>query len=191
MGDFNTKTTAFLTVPIADYGDLGPAMQALPSDRMRNFVMAMIETGGRDYTKCARLAGYAENISIKVTGWRLAHDARIQEAVREEGQRRLGTGIGVATNYLLELIENPVAGAKDRLRAAEMLFNRVGMPAQTEHKVSVEHTMSETAILDKITLLAKKHGLDPQALLGEGAPKQIEGSFEEIPSEDFENWTAL
>ena len=158
-------------------------MAALPTDRMRNFVGAMLETGGVNHTRCAKLAGYTgTDENLRVTGHRLAHDERIQAAIQEEGGRRLKSGVGIAVAFLHEAIDNTTYSVKDRLRAAEMLLNRSGLPAVTEQKVKVEHTMSEGDIVKRIEMLANKMGLDPQKLIGDRRGI-VEGEFVEIPEE--------
>lgn len=178
----NPKAALSLTVQVADEGEVGPAMQALPSDRQRLFVVAMLQQATRDYTAAARSAGYPDDGggAIRVTAYRLAHDVRVQEAMREEASRMLGAGLGVATTFLTELIADPTKSAKDRLRAVEMLYNRTGLPAQTEHKVVVEHTLSPKEQRSRIEELAARHGLDPKVLLGD----IVDGSFEEVSFEE-------
>lgn len=164
----SSNAPIILKTVIADQGDLGPAMQALPTDRQRAFVVAMLQYGMRGYGKAALAAGFTgDDNTLRVTGHRLAHDARIQEAIREEGQRMLGASVGLGVDFLTATLENPIASTKDRLRAVELLFNRTGLPAQTEHKVTVEHKMSEEEKELRIAELAKKHGLNIDELLGQ------------------------
>ncbi len=50
---------------------------------------------------------------------------KIQEAIREEGSRRLGRHAILAVSVLAEIAANPEH--KDRLRAAIELLNRAGL----------------------------------------------------------------
>ena len=158
--------------------ELGPAMQAL-TEKQRNFVYAMIEFGGLNNTRAAREAGYEGNTdTLKVTGHRLAHDTKVQEAMREMGPRMLNAGLFTAARFVLETIDNPQVEIKDRLKAAEMVMNRTGMNATTEHKIAVTHTTrTSDEMIKRIEQLSKSMGLDPKKLLG-GA--YIEAEFEEV-----------
>lgn len=158
--------------------DLGPAMRDL-TEKQRGFVYAMIEIGGMNYSQAAREAGYEGSAgSIKTIGHRLAHDTRIQEAMREMGPRMLNAGLFVAARYVLETIDNPQVETKDRLKAAEMVMNRTGLHPTTEHKVAVTHKRESTEdTIKRIEGMAKNLGLDPAKLLGQA---YIEAEFEEI-----------
>lgn len=177
----NPRAPLVLTSVVADEGELGPAMQALKTDRQRLFVVALLQQGGRNYAMAARNAGYVgTDEARRVTGWRLAHDSAIQEAMREESQRMLGGAIGLAADFVASVIEDPSANRKDRLRAAEMLFNRTGLPAQTEHKVTIKHELSDKDKIAKIIELAKRNGINPKTLLGD----VVDGEFTEVPFEE-------
>jgi hypothetical protein len=77
-----------------------------------------------------------------------------------------------------------VAGTtiKDRTKAIEILLNRTGLHALTEHKVKVEHTVDNEEALRKIAFLAKRVGIDPSKLLGTEAtiPPTLEGDFTDV-----------
>lgn len=158
-------------------------MQALKTDRQRAFVVALLEYGNANHTQAAIRAGFSEQ-SAGVTGYRLAHDPAIQEAIREEGQRRLGGAVIAAASFLVQTIGDEGAQRKDRLKAAEMLFNRTGLPAQSEHKVTVEHTMSQSEQLGAIKELATKLGLDYKSLVGDA----IDVEFTEVPPGDTQTF---
>lgn len=155
-----------LRVPMPDEGKWGAAMLALPTDRQRQFVMALVEYGDINFTQAAIRAGFSP-ASASVTGHRLAHDEGIQAAIREEAHRRLGSAGIAASSFLLSALSDPLVQTKDKLKAAEMIFNRIGLPAQSEHKVTVEHTMSDDEKLERIKELAAKHGVSVQSLLGD------------------------
>lgn len=149
-----------------DRGRLGPAMKALPTDRMRAFVMAILDLGMVDHTRAAMMAGYAsENReALRVQAHRLAHDERVQAAIQEEAKRRMTAGAAIAASKLVDFLNDP--DKKVALRAIEMLMNRVGLHATTEHKVAVEHTLNEAETIARIQNLAGLLGVDAQQLLG-------------------------
>jgi phage terminase small subunit len=180
------KNPAMMQVP-ADY-KLGRAMLAL-NDRQRAFVVALLETGGANYTKAAMMAGYgtpsSSSASMNVIASRLAHDDRIQAAMLEEAQKRLGANTILCTSTLVNIINGELPGCtvKDRTKAIEILLNRTGLHALSEHKVKVEHsTVDDEEALRKIAFLAKRVGIDPSKLLGMGVatPAVIEGEFVEV-----------
>lgn len=171
------------TYPVAEFS---PEMLALPTDMMRRFVIEVLEAGGTNYSACAGRAGYkGDSDQLKVTAYRLAHDPRIQAAIREEGRRRLTLGVGVGVAFLHEVISNNTVSTKDRLRAVELVFNRTGLPAVTEQKIDVVHTVSDKEMLQRINQLAEKYGLDPMKLIGDSTTIEAEP----IP-QTAEDWTA-
>ena len=139
------------------------------NERQRAFVVAMLDRGGRDNTAAAREAGYGgeSTTGIKVTAFRLAHDPMIQDAIREEAEKRLKAGAIMAVNTLLDIADDATTEKKDRLKAIEMIMNRTGLHATSEHKVNVTHSdPTRDEMVKRITLLAQKNGLDPSKLLG-------------------------
>ena len=165
--------------------ELGPAMEAL-SERQRKFVRAVIELGRNgieNYAEAAREAGYS-NISegCKVRGHILSHDPRIQAAILEESRKRINLAATViAIPVITAIAENESVAARDRLHACEMLLNRGGLPAQTEHKVTVEHKQPKQ-MLELAERLAKEIGIDPARLIGvnPAAATVLEGEFVEV-----------
>lgn len=167
-------------IVVPDLGELGPAMRALPSDRMRAFVIAMHENaaaGDGCQWKAARDAGYAgtdpdnrnkSTDSLKTTGHRLSHDERIQAAMLEEGRRRLGAMVPLGTSVLAQIIQDDSGkiSTRDRMKAVSMVLNRTGLPETTEHKVITQRQYSEEEKIERALRLAKDLGLDGRALLG-------------------------
>lgn len=159
----------------------GPAMSKL-NERQQAFVVAMLDFGGRNNTKAALAAGYAEGIDLKRTAYRLAHDELIQAAIKEEGQKRLNAGTIMAVNTLLEIADSASVETKDKLKAVEMILNRTGMHATTEHKVAVTHQdATSDEMIKRIEQLAGKLGVDPQKLLGNCA---VDVEYSEVQPED-------
>lgn len=168
--------------------------------RQRAFVRAALDTGRANNTLHARMAGYCgTDETLRVTGYRLAHDPDIQAAIIEEAKKRLSSSAAMAVSVLVQLAET-APEAKDRLKAIDMILNRVGMHAKTEHTVNVEHGTSKDTI-EAIHALAKKLGVDVVPLLGHSAPAEakearpdvIDAEYEEIedeeqPAEGEEQW---
>lgn len=160
------------------------------NDRQRKFVLALLQQGDDNYTRAAIAAGYTgtkESNVIYVTAYRLAHDPKIQAAIQEEAKRRLNAGLILATSMLVGHVKS--ADPKVSLKAIEMIMNRGGMHGQSEHKVTVEHTMNEDEMVKSIAMMAQKMGVDPKQLLGEAGYKVpaltdqsnvIEGEFAEV-----------
>lgn len=163
----------------------GPALQAL-LPRQRGFVKAVVALGRngiKNFAEAARIAGYSDTGNgAKVIGSKLSNDPRVQAAIFEEAMKRINLGASlVATPVVIEIALDRKAKKSDRLRAAEMLFNRGGMPALTEHKVTVEHKQP-AELLALAAHLAKELGVDEQRLLGinRDAAKVLDGEFVEV-----------
>jgi hypothetical protein len=155
----------------------GPAMKALPSDRHRAFVRALyqVKPGHGANVKAAKLAGFGcENStpqSMATIASRLAHDERVQAAMREEDQKYIRASAPRAISALSRLIEDPKS--KDHARGIAMVLDRVH-PAETQHFVKVEHDVTPSAantaqVLERIAELAAKFAVPLPA------PRVIEG----------------
>jgi phage terminase small subunit len=137
--------------------------------RQRAFVEAMLVTGGNNHKLCAMMAGYTGNDNtLRVTAHRLAHDSNVLAAIREEGDRRIRASVVMATSRLVSIAENST-DEKVALKAIDMVLNRSGLHALTEHKVSIERPTDGVEIKQRIVALAKELGLDPAKLLGHNA----------------------
>jgi phage terminase small subunit len=149
--------------------ELGEKMRALPNDRMRRFVIALLELGGIDNTRAALLAGYKGNPNgLRVQAHSLAHDPRVLEAIDEEARRRLHSGTIMAVSVLMQVAAGKIsAKVNERLKAVDMILNRVGISEKTEHTVKVENVgATDESMLKRIVFLAGQQGLDPAKLLG-------------------------
>jgi len=158
-------------VALPDEGDWGPAFAALPSDRQRLFVIALVDSGGRNATAAYIDAGYTcANIGVaRVGAYRLTHDQSVQDAIREQSFKRMGAAQLAATSLLVEIIQSDDTNVKvgTKLKAAAMILNRTGLHETTEHVVKTERKLNEQEKIDRIIDTAKKLGLDPKALLGQ------------------------
>lgn len=169
-------------VPRRDVGKPGPAMAEL-APRAQKFVRMLLQTGSNNHTLAAKMAGYTgSDETIRVTAHRLAHDKRVLAAIKEEGEKRMHTGIILATSVLMEIAADPLA--KDRLKAAVEILNRTGLHAKSEHNLNVNHEHrlgeSEKALLMEVNDQCRALGIDPQKLLG---PAYVEGAFTEVEPE--------
>lgn len=159
-------------VELPPEAELGPAMRALPSDLWRRFVLVCNQptaTGKVNYAQAAQDAGFeTENRgSLAVIGHRLAHDERVQAALLEEAKRTMGAALPVAMATVVSILLNPIAKNAEKLKAAQILFDRGGVPVRTEHEVKVVHTETRSQMIDRIIRLASDMGLDPAKLLGQ------------------------
>ena len=170
----SAKIHKAIDIPL-DY-ECGPAMKRL-NERQRAFVTYMLDFGGRNNTRAALAAGYGgTSDSVRVHAHRLAHDPNIQAAIKEEGEKRLNSSSIMAVNILLDIADDPGTENKDKLKAVEMILNRTGLHAKTEHKVAVTHTDETSAeMIKRIEVMASGLGIDPKKLLGNAV---VEGEFE-------------
>ncbi len=164
----------------------GPAMSRL-NERQRAFVTSMLDYGGKDNTKAAIEAGYEGTpVSIRVQAHRLAHDEKIQLAIREEAQKRLNASTVMAVNILLEIADDVTVAEKSRLTAIGMILDRTGLHATTEQKVTVTRVDETSAeMVKRIEQLATGLGLDAQKLLGNCVT--VDAEFVEVkkPEDDL------
>jgi hypothetical protein len=165
---------------VASAYQFGPAMQAL-TERQRAFVIAMFEQGAKGtYTGAARTAGYGGTPnSLRVQAHALAHSDKVQAAMREEAERRIGGLLPIAHAGLVDIITNP--GHEDHFKAIKHAQALSGLaPKQT---VVVEHKT------DRATLLAELKGAID--LLKSVAPTMIDVTPTVIEHQPEEDWTAL
>lgn len=156
----------------------GPKMAALPTDKMRGFVVGLFlapkKRGAPIYA--ARVAGYgtdtSSNKSLGVMAARLMADERVQDAIAEESHKRLRGLAPSAIAAIERLVNNPAH--KDHGRALDMVLSRAD-PVTTVHNVSVAHRhepppLALAKVLERIAELASRVGAPPLP-----APKLIEG----------------
>jgi hypothetical protein len=124
------------------FGELGPAMRALPNARWRAFVQFyLLENPGHGaQTNAARRAGFgtarSKPINMAQTAWRLMSDERMQAAIAEESRKLLRGGAPEAVKALQNLVRNPEH--KDHARGIQMVLNRVD-PEITRHDMNIVH----------------------------------------------------
>ncbi len=160
---------------------LGPAMQAL-NEGQRNFVIALLETGAKDNTLAAEMAGYSGTQgSRKVQAYRLIHNPKVLAAIREEGERRLRSGAILGASVLIEIASDTMH--KDRFKAAVELLNRSGLLVETQHRVIVENdTRSAEQIRSEVVELFKR--LNPGQPPPLALAKPIDVEYAEVSDPD-------
>jgi phage terminase small subunit len=154
--------------PIADAKE-GPAMQALPNERWREFVRQwfIIKGGNGAGIRAARAAGFQGTPqSLWVTASRLMHDDRILSAMREYGEQFLKGSAPAALKALHKLIATP--SHKGHERAVATVIDRM-YPVENVLSVKHEHNVTpafqNTAqVMARMTELAAKFGAPMPAL---------------------------
>ena len=106
----------------------------------------------------------------------------MQDAIREEGLKRLTAGAIMAVGTCLRIASDPTAEHKDQLKAAAMIMNRVGLHETTEHKVAVTHKdQTSDEMIKRIQHLAAQFGMDAKKLIGSAA---IDAEYVEVKEFD-------
>jgi hypothetical protein len=162
-----TAKTAHPAVLEAYEGELGPAMLALPTDRMRAWVDAVVRLGA-GHKVAAKIAGYSGNAAtLAVCGHRLAHDERVIAALAELARKMVRAATIASVRYLAGLVENEDADHRDRVKAAQLILDRGGLPAHTEHKLTIEDSRTDQQKIDELRAFAQRLRIDERTVLGE------------------------
>lgn len=166
-------------------------MLALPNDRWRAFVVALLDvdaTRGR-YTEAARRAGFDQNpAALQVTAFRMAHDTRVQEAVQEEARKRLNSNLPLALKAAEDILLD--TNHKDRALMVKTVFDRTGLHGITETKHTHEFIGDDAALLQRAVILAERLGIPIAQLIGRSAalkltgPQVQEAEFVEVKKEE-------
>lgn len=124
-----------------DWGELGPAMRALPNERWRNFVRYYVaDTKHGAITRAARKAGWGrpntKPSSLSKQAHSLSRDERIIAAIAEESRKLLRVGHPEAVNALLSIMRD--TKHRDRVRAATALLDRCD-PVETRQSIDIVH----------------------------------------------------
>jgi hypothetical protein len=135
-----------MTKPLArrkeDWGQLGPAMRALPNNRWRAFVeFYLLEKPGYGaQVNAARRAGFGTAkttpLNMARTASRLVRDERMVGAIAEEARKIVRSGAPEAAKALLELVRN--SEHKDHARGIAMVLARTD-PEVQQHDLQVSH----------------------------------------------------
>lgn len=133
---------------------LGKCMNAL-NPRKRAVVDFLLTTGTNNWTEACRAAGYEDGPGLHVTAHRMRRDNRINEAMVEEGRRRLAHDLPMAISAVRDIASNP--HHKDQLRAAMHIQAQVGLGAVS--KVEHVHTL-DGDLMDRARAAAARLGID-------------------------------
>ena len=156
-------------------------MRAL-CERRRAFVMELMSQEKTDQGKAAEAAGFCpigtssskdRGVLLRKTGSVLIHEPRVQAALLEVGGKELVSLALPAIRAMRKMVADPKS--KGHRNAAESVLDRIGLGA--EQKINVNHNVTDrtgAAMVERITELARKLGLDPAAFLGQPAMKVIE-----------------
>jgi hypothetical protein len=157
--------------PIEDELGLGAACMALPTAKMRAFVVAAVEypkKRGR-WLHAAATAGYgspsSSRRSLAAIGARLAGDERVVKALEEESRKRLRALSPSAVHALERLVENDAH--RDHGRAVAAIIDRadpIVTSLNLNHQHQVTHHVSVADIQrvrQRIAELAEKFGVPP------------------------------
>ena len=152
----------------ADWGELGPAMKALPNDAWREFVYCYVTQKPRKgaLVGAARQAGFCKNSTPATAAklaWKMAHDERAIAAITEESRKILRVAFPEGANALLNLVRDP--DHREHGRAIGLLLERV-FPAETRHNVEVVHKIvdPDSEALEELRAL-RKLGTSREVLL--------------------------
>jgi hypothetical protein len=126
-----------------DFGQLGPAMQALPNAKWRAYVYHLItqKSGHGALTRAARAAGFGKNstpTNLAKLAWRLSREERVIAAVAEESKKVIRLGHPEAAAAVINLIRNPKH--RDHMRAVDAVLSRADpIESHSRHNIEVLH----------------------------------------------------
>ncbi|MEO6781841.1 MAG: hypothetical protein ABI407_11470 [Bradyrhizobium sp.] len=144
-----------------DWGQLGPAMQALPNDRWREFVFALCtqKPGHGSLTRAARTAKFGKGstpANLAKLAWKLSHDERAIAAIAEESRKLIRVGHPEAAAAVLNLVRNP--SHRDHMRAVAAVLDRADpIESQSRHSVEVLHRTVDPDVEALEELRALRH----------------------------------
>ena len=173
-----------MTQPLArrDWGELGPAMRALPRNQWRAFVeYFLLEPPGHGaQTAAARRAGFGTPTTTPLNMARIAsrliRDDRIISALAEEARKIVRGGAPEAAKALLNLVRDPTH--RDHVRGIAMVMARTD-PEIGHHELHVSHKIVDPDQEALEELRALRHLDTPRdkllELFGSNGLDRIEG----------------
>jgi hypothetical protein len=126
-----------------DWGQLGPAMQALPNSHWRSFVDHLVtqKPGHGALTRACRAAGFGKQstpTNLAKLAWRMSRDERFIAAVAEQSRKVLRIGHPEAVAAVLSLVRNPKH--RDHMRAVDAVLSRADpIESHSRHNIEVLH----------------------------------------------------
>jgi phage terminase small subunit len=155
---------------------VGPKMAALWDDRVRTFALIMA-AGEENGAKAAREAGYSDaGEACKVRASELMHNPAVLAAIEEASRSSLQWLAPRAIGAAKAILGDPKHKAHARM--IEVVLDRTGFFAKTEHKVTVEHTVDLKDLEALARRLAQENGIAPERFIGLGPV--IEGEATEV-----------
>jgi hypothetical protein len=128
-----------LPVRRQEWGQLGPAMKALPNDRWREFVYQLVvDSGYGSLTRAAVAAGFGKTSTkenLHRHAWILSRDERMIAAIAEESAKIVRVAGPAAANALLNLVNDPTH--REHGRAIALVLERTD-PATSVSRSHVE-----------------------------------------------------
>jgi phage terminase small subunit len=161
--------------------DTLPATFADLTEMQANFVRYYVETGGRDASLAARLAGYSTKADgHRVIAHRLLRDPRILAALRQEVETKVRAGAALAMGTLIELAEKASTDGV-RFQAAQAVLDRAGLlvAKTSEHTITIKDERTAEQIIQNIRRLAANNGIDLSHVPGLSAPA-VDAEYEEV-----------
>ena len=127
--------------PKQDWGQLGPAMKALPNDQWRAYAEHYVteKPGHGALAAAARKAGFGRRstpANLAKIAWRISRDDRMIAAIAELSRAIIRVGAPAAVNAIMNVIADPAH--KDHVRACDIVLSRAD-PVETRHKMEVVH----------------------------------------------------
>lgn len=168
---------------------VGPAFDVLNARRQR-FVIAYVGRGRRNAAGAYKDAGFTASTdhSAAANACLLLHRDDVQAAIREWCQKQLVTLAPVATEVMATMLEDPQTDPAVRAKLVGMVFDRTGLAAVTEQKITVEHIGSDPQALNRARTLIEQLKLSDaqvETMFGRSvAAKIIEADYVEIPSSE-------
>lgn len=127
----------------------------------------------------ARGAGFTgTHDSLKVTGYRLSHDYRVQEAIQEEARKRLTGLLPLSLEAMGDMLKD--RQHKDRAAIAKTILDRTGLHEVTESKHTVEFIGNDPAMLERARQLAIRMKLPVEQLLGKSLARGLPAPTPEL-----------
>jgi hypothetical protein len=126
-----------------DWGQLGPAMQALPNDLWRSFVDHLVtqKPGHGALTRACRAAGFGKNstpTNLAKLAWHMSRDERFIAAVAEQSRKIIRLGHPEAVAAVLALVRNNKH--RDHMRAVDAVLSRADpIESHSRHNIEVLH----------------------------------------------------
>ena len=133
-------------------------MQVL-TPRQRAWVFHRV-VNGMDAANAASAAGYPAN-TRRQRGYDMQHSPKVQAAVLEMSKQLLRSEGPRSIATLIAIRDDAEASPRDRIKCAELILNRSGLHAQTEHHETITHQLSEAEQDRRILAAAAELGLSP------------------------------